>query len=484
MTSTSSPLPQTVEPSEGKRWPASELQYLAAMDARLRKRVGMMLEDKAAQPLAMFPQGSRSPAAAKASYRLTSNKDVSAQDILLSHREATWERMKAHPVVLAVADTTSFAHSSHPGTEGLGPIGGRKETSTRGFFLHSVLALSEQGDVLGVLHAQTWARDSRGPTRQQKQAVKNRLALEQRESYRWTQAYEAIVEQQKHRQPDAHQPRVVMVGDRESDIYELFVSNQSHDSHCGVLVRALHDRRMQAEGQIVWAHLEQQPPLGSMILEVPAQGKRPARQARLVLRSAPVTLGVPKDKARFFGASQELRLWALEAVENEAPAGSQALHWKLLSSTPAPGLAEAQRQLGWYAQRWGIEVFHRTLKSGCQSEARALRSLEKLERALSLDMIVACRLLALRDAARRQPQTDARQWLETEECEVLVAWHSKRAPADQPPPTVAQVVSWISRLGGHLARKSDPPPGVQVLWRGLQRLHGMVEAWKLAKTCG
>lgn len=455
------------------------------MDARLRKRLGIMLEDKASQPLTLFPEGSRSPAAAKASYRLTSNDAVIADDVLRSHSEATWKRMQSYPVVLAVADTTSFTHSSHPGIEGLGPVGGKKKNSTRGFFLHSVLALSEQGDVLGVLHTQTWARDSQGPSRQQKHAVKNRTALELRESHRWTRGYEAIVAQQKHNAVHQHpMPRVVMVGDRESDIYELFVSNQSHDSHCGVLVRALHDRRMQAKGEIVWEHLEQQQPLGSVTLEVPAQGKRPARQARLVLRSAPVTLGVPQDKARFFGASQELKLWALEAVEEDAPESCEALHWKLLSSTPAVSLAEAQRQLGWYAKRWSIEVFHRTLKSGCQSEARALRSLEKLERALSLDILVACRLLALRDAARRQPKADARQWLEKEECEVLVAWHSKKPPASQPPPTMEQAVAWISRLGGHLGRKKDPPPGVQVLWRGLQRLHGMVEAWKLAKTCG
>jgi len=38
------------------------------------------------------------------------------------------------------------------------------------------------------------------------------------------------------------------------------------------------------------------------------------------------------------------------------------------------------------------------------------------------------------------------------------------------PPTLRQAVRWIAQLGGFLGRTSDGEPGVQVLWRGLQRL--------------
>jgi hypothetical protein len=34
----------------------------------------------------------------------------------------------------------------------------------------------------------------------------------------------------------------------------------------------------------------------------------------------------------------------------------------------------------------------------------------------------------------------------------------------------------LARLGGHLDRKSDKPPGWLVLWRGWSRLQPMVEA--------
>ncbi|MCX6857759.1 MAG: IS4 family transposase [Verrucomicrobia bacterium] len=474
------------EPPCTWNWSHKELQQLGGYDRRLVRRLAIMLEDWAAQPQASIPEGSRSKAAAKASYRLLSNPRLQARDIEQSHRAATWERMARHEWVLAVADTTSFNHTTHPDTEGIGPIG-QGNGSAQGFFLHSVLAFSEQGVALGVLYAHTWAREMKAPSRRERLAQKNRKALDQRESHRWTAAYEGIVAQQREAQahaPAGKLPRLVLVADRESDIYELFVSNITHDSHCAVLVRALHARRLHEEGQIVWEHLEAQPELARIELVVPAQGTRKERRATLALRSARVKLGVPRDKARFFGASEPLELWAIEAVEINAPSGSEPLHWKLLSSIPCADAATVQRQLRWYARRWGIEVFHRTLKSGCQSEARRLGSLEKLERALSLDIIVAWRLMALRDAARQQPEAPASEWLEPAECEVLSAWATRKASASQRTPSIAEAVRWIARLGGYLDRKNDPPPGAQVIWRGLRHLHDMSETWKLAKLVG
>lgn len=463
-------------------WAGRELDLLSGSDPRMVRRLAIMLEDWAAQPQASIVESSRSKAAVKASYRLLANARVNAVEIAASHCEATWQRMGQHQVVLAVADTTSFNHSTHPGTEGLGAIG-QGNGSAQGFWMHSVVAFSEQGEALGVLHAQCWARDKQPLGKAKRARDKNSKPLAQRESHRWTQAYEAIAAQRQRRQGEG--PRLVMVADRESDIYELFVSNAAHDEHCAVLVRALHPRRMQQDRQIVWEYLEAQPELGRMELQVPAKTEGSQRTATLALRCAAVQLGVPHDKARLFGATAPLALWAIEAVEVAPPAGTPVLHWKLLSSVPAADLKAVKRQLRWYARRWGIEVFHRTLKSGCKCETRQLRSLEKLQRALGLDMIVAWRLMALRDAARQQGQQPAAQWLEPTECEVLTAWAARQRVAIQPTLNIAEAVRCIARFGGYLDRKSDPPPGTQVLWRGLHHLHDMAQTWLLARqTCG
>ena len=54
-------------------------------------------------------------------------------------------------------------------------------------------------------------------------------------------------------------------------------------------------------------------------------------------------------------------------------------------------------------------------------------------------------------------------------------------------PQIADVVTWIARLGGFLARKHDGVPGTLSLWRGWKRLADLVEGWNLAnkgQTCG
>jgi hypothetical protein len=42
--------------------------------------------------------------------------------------------------------------------------------------------------------------------------------------------------------------------------------------------------------------------------------------------------------------------------------------------------------------RWGIEVFHRILQSGCQIEDRQLDTADRLEAGLAIDAAVAWRI--------------------------------------------------------------------------------------------
>ena len=464
-------------------WAQHEMRVLRGCEKRLQRRVVLLLEDCAGKPGASLPRACGSWARSKGAYRCMSNPAVKAPELLRSHTEATWQRMSAHEVVLAVADTTSLNHTSHPATAGLGPIH-IQGSSARGMHLHSVLALSEQGEPLGLLHAHEWVRSHvRGKVARGRD--KNNRALEERESRRWVEGYEELVRQsqQKQQQGAPGGPRLIMVADREADIYELFLAAQAHKEHCGLLVRAVRARRLDEEDRVVWEHLAGQPELGRLKVEVPAQGTRPAREATLSVRSAAVKLSVPVDKKRLFGASEPLAVWAMEAVELKAPAGQQPLHWKLLGSEEARDFQQVSRQLQWYARRWSIEVFHKTLKSGCRTEDRQLGTHEGLVRMLMVDAIVAWRLMAMTYAARHQPQAPCDTWLDEAQWRVLSCWATKRPPPSQPP-SIHQVVQWIARLGGFLGRKSDGPPGVQSLWLGLLRLEPMVELWHAQQSVG
>jgi hypothetical protein len=92
-------------------------------------------------------------------------------------------------------------------------------------------------------------------------------------------------------------------------------------------------------------------------------------------------------------------------------------------------------RLGWYAVRWRIEVFHRTLKSGCRIEDRRLAEAGNLQACLALDRVVAWRVLYLTHLGRQTPQVRCRLFFEEARVEGAVqlsspATHAARRDTD------------------------------------------------------
>ena len=148
--------------------------------------------------------------------------------------------------------------------------------------------------------------------------------------------------------------------------------------------------------------------------------------------------------------------------------------------------------MAWYTQRWGIEVFHRTLKSGCRVEDRQLGHGERLQACLAIDMVVAWRIHHMTKLGREVPDLPADVIFDQDECRVLVAYETKkngkkkahkqqRQVPDATALTLREAIRMIAKLGGFLGRKSDGEPGTETLWRGLLRLDGMTEGWRLAR---
>jgi hypothetical protein len=75
----------------------------------------------------------------------------------------------------------------------------------------------------------------------------------------------------------------------------------------------------------------------------------------------------PPQRRRKLG---ELKIWAILAEEINAPEGVEPLKWMLLTTVVLESFNDATEKLLWYTRRWGIEVYHRTLKSGCKIEER------------------------------------------------------------------------------------------------------------------
>ncbi len=452
----------------------------------MNRRVEKILGDFAAQPEASIPRASEQWKATKAAYRFFANASVEDTALVEAHQQASIARARGNEVVLAVQDTTTLNFSSHPQTEGLGPVNNNRD-KTLGVLLHSTLLLQDSGQALGVLHLQWIARDpaqfKAGPA-----GARNRKPVEEKESIKWLQSLEASA------RVAAQLPGsvVINIADRESDSYDLFWRREQLRAggdeqipaeaakRVELLVRCQHDRQISGHKERLFEHLAQQPEGGRYEFEAPRQPGQKARKVTVSLRWVKVTVEPPPDQVKYQGHKEALSLWAIEAREENPPTGQTPICWRLLSTLPVEDLATARAQVRRYSRRWEIEVFHKILKSGCKVEERQLESVARLRRCLVLDVIVAYRVLALSKVARG-PEGDwpVSQWLSEHEWKAL--WCRIHRQPDPPPtpPSTTEAIRWIAQLGGFLGRKSDGHPGPMTLWRGLQRLNDISEAYLL-----
>jgi hypothetical protein len=216
-------------------WALSELVGAELGDGRLNDRLIRLAERLSERPEASIPQACSNAAETKAAYRFWDNDAISPEENLKPHRKSTANRASQHPVVLAVQDTTEVDFSTHEATEGLGYLACEH---ARGLLVHSVLCVSPAGTPLGLLDQFTWARP---PAQLGKRRTRNNRLTPEKESQRWLDGLAAA---QRHL---PQHPCVVVVGDRESDLFDLFAAPSV--AHIRLLVR-VRDRRRRVEGPV------------------------------------------------------------------------------------------------------------------------------------------------------------------------------------------------------------------------------------------
>ncbi len=172
-----------------------------------------------------------------------------------------------------------------------------------------------------------------------------------------------------------------------------------------------------------------------------------------------------------------VRLWVVHGVEQAPPEDVEPLEWFLLTSREIDCVADAQQCLQDYALRWRIEDWHRVLKSGCAIEKLAHLCVERLERALAINMVIAWHIMVMTLLGREVPELPAEVVFSDLEIEVLQAYAN--ANGLKPPTNLGETVRLVARLGGYLGRKHDPPPGHQLMWHGYRTLTNICEGYAL-----
>ena len=485
-------------PGEGldsAQWAHNELGDAPLGDKRLSARLVRSATLLATCPGHAFT-GAPDRAAMKGYYRLIDHPDesqVTPEHIVAPHRARTLERMRAHDTVLCIQDGTDLSFATRPGCEGLSIIG-RNQTAakTLGLHLHLTLAVSGAGLPLGVLRCgfdepppgEASCEQTPGES-DEAHAPKTDTVQQTDDSAhktrRWLDGLHDVAEAASQL---PRKTRVISVMDREADFFELFDA-QRRIGRVDVLVRAKHDRRLGEGVSKLFATLRNAPADGHVeidIARVSARPKasrkqaRPARTARIARAEVHYrALTLPSTVA----GRAPVTLWAVHVRETAPPEGEKPLEWFLLTSVRVESIEAALETIGHYLRRWRVEDFFRVLKSGCRAEHLGFHSAERLERALTIQAVIAWRLMLMTLLGREVPECDAELLFSDIELRFLAAYAADAAlPA---PCDLAGAVLLVALLGGYQNRKHDPPPGHQIMWRGYERMSLATLGYRIAE---
>lgn len=444
-----------------------ELAGCRFCDPRLGRRFRSLVGQLATSLGQTIPLACQDWTNTKAAYRFLSNGRVNETAILAGHFQATRERFAAtEGPILILHDTTEFSYTRES-KEAIGilyKVCGRKDKEGRprlhtvcGILMHSSLAVTTEGLPLGLAAIKFWTRSKFKGTNALKRKVNpTRVPIEAKESVRW-------LENLKQSTSLLDEPsRCIHIGDRESDIYELFCA--AEESGTKFLVRTCVDR-LAGDGRHTIAAAMRR-------VKVKAIHEVEVRDANGTVSQA--TVKVKYQRLRVYppvGKQKEyppLMLTVIYAQEASTPRGREKIDWKLITNLPVRSRKDAVEKLTWYAMRWRIETFHKILKSGCRAEASKLRTAQRIVNLIAVFCVLSWRIYWMTMINRVAPMASplvALTEVETQLLDTLLPEKSKRRKAK-----LSTYLIKIARLGGYLARANDSPPGNMVMWRGLSRL--------------
>jgi Transposase Tn5 dimerisation domain/Transposase DNA-binding len=467
-------------------WPQREFSTVDLGDIRRNQRLKQVAARRWEAPGASQQAAAEDWTEAMGSYRLWKASAVTDEAILSAHQDSVRQRAQGNRMLLHIQDTTELDYTKHKTVRGLGPLG---ELSRRGLFAHGEYLLQEDGLPLGLWHCHMWVRSDQ---EQGQSKSRRQNPIEEKESYRWLEGTRRACQLQEL----FPKQLVISLSDRESDIYESFDEfhrrRQAGEPAAHWIIRSKHNRKInppeeedQAQATQIKAAVVAAPLLGKTHLEIRSKEEfkkvhgtrkrtvRQARRAELEIRACRVGLMAPPGKEEL----SSIQVWVLLAKEINTPAGQEPIEWILLTDFQVRTLKKALQILELYSWRWTIEVFHKILKSGCQVEDHPPEDIHRLRPYLALQMVIAWRIHYVTLLGRDCPDLPADVLFEQWEWKpVVVVFCGKQAPLTVP--TLQQMIIWIGKLGGHIGRKGDGPPGPKTIWKGMAKMFAYAELWK------
>lgn len=419
----------------------------------------------------------------EAVYRYLRNPRVMPEAILAPHRDATAARARQARRTVAIHDGTEFNYTHLSAATELGQL----RQGQRGFLAHLTLLLADapEFEPLGVPAMSSWARSKRPRGKNPRTGHRRDGAYYAKVKDKETKYWREGVERTEAALGEGVQVTHVM--DSGADGYALLSWMQERGS--SFVLRSARERRVLDEDGQQWEQT-----LGELLSQARARVTREVTVRKRVAKSAPsaarrspprehrvarvgiaarrVTLRRPyyvKD------APEELEVNAVAVCELNPPEGVEPVAWVLFTSLPIGTVAELERVVDLYVQRFSIEVYIDVLKNRCGAEARRLESGARLQKMLALSIPAAWQLFRLRTLSRR-PGRGAEEVVSPRQLQILRRHPDVTLP---PEPDAADVLRAIAKLGGNVGKRE---PGWRVLGRGLDALMAAEVGWILAES--
>lgn len=460
--------PMDTSASSAYVWALHEMGFSDFNDERLTQRAVKIATTFLQHPHSSIPAGCGKWSDAKAVYRFFDNDKVSSANMLDAHIKETIIRCSGLSTILVAQDTTTM-NLTNKEVSGLGRIG---MGDLQGFFTHSALAMNTDGIPLGLLYQKIYTRKSQTQDKNYKKLIK-KLPIEQKETGKWVETLDSI----NKKLPDKH---IVVIGDRESDIFDVF--QKARILGIDLLVRTSQNRLLAEDDGKTVEHLFDKARKGNVltiyITQIPmTNNTHKTREAELTIRTIKFLLPIAKSRKK--EKQIPIPVTLIDVLEEKPPEGEKSIHWMLTTTLEIKTPEDAVEKITWYMYCWRIERFHYILKTGAFNvEKLQFEAFPRFKKAITMFSIVAWRILFTTYQAREHPDDDASILFSKEEL-LALCFKEKKIKTTM---TCREAVKALAKLGGYLARNHDGPPGVKTLWLGFQALQFIIYGMVMAKS--
>jgi hypothetical protein len=450
-------------------WVEAEFETLHLGDRRLNKRAIFITEAFDLSPGKTIPQVFKTRSDINKCYDFFDHPSVAEEKLLEPHKERTIERIKELPVVLLLTDTSEANYTTKKS------MGGKERLSqtNMGLWLHPTIAVTPDRLPLGIVDNNFWHREPE--VFKGKKSERDKLPIEEKESYRWVKSYLVANEVAK----ETPNTQIIHICDRDADMIEYFeiaIKKEGNEgNHANFIIRSQYDRildEVDSENckitKKLWRTLNNSPTLGEVEFDLPPTDKRKGRKVRQEIKAVSVTLKRMNVK---------VKVNAVMAIETSPPEGETPLIWIFITDLPISTFSEALLITKYYLCRWQIEIFFKVLKSGCKIEERQLQETYRMENLITTFMILAWRIMYTMMLGRVCSDMDVEDIFEASEWKSVYKIVNKNKALPKKAPHLGDFMIMVAILGGYVRSKNAKPPGVKVIWKGMARMVDFAIAW-------